>query len=146
MAPGAEQGIDSPSESAGDGLDGTSAAIASNQTHHPIPMARPYIRTVYHPSSNRPEEICYLDAPVPSMDPSSNNLVTNFFAPFNCSADFDFASYVVQHRLSQQECKTLLKATLDGKWSNGPPKITYRNLGDLKKALDGAADMYGKVL
>jgi len=101
---------------------------------------RPFLKTIYHPSSRKEPRVQYFDEiPVTQPVPSVEALSPNPVSPFKTRADFEFASYVVTERLRGKGVKKLLQNVIDGTWSLGSSKLSYRTLGQVYDDLDRAA-------
>jgi hypothetical protein len=105
-----------------------------------------FLKTVYHLSSHKPTTCLPITSSAPpKFIPASEALAANPIHPFQSFADFSFASYVVNTRLSRHETSQLLSAQLGNCWSNGPTKLLYRKTGDVLRALDNAAELFDQV-
>lgn len=77
--------------------------------------------------------------------PAERALAENPYHPFQNSADFSFASFAVNARLSKPEITTLLSAQTSNAWSEGPTKLSYRRVTDVFSNLSQAADTFEKA-
>jgi hypothetical protein len=115
-------------------------------TDVPVDEGRPFLKTIYHPSSGKEPRIQYFDEiPVTQPVPPVEALRPNPLAPFKSRADFEFASYVVTERLRGKGVKKLLQNVVDGTWSLGSSKLSYRTLGQVYDDLDLAARHFHQV-
>ena len=107
---------------------------------------RPYIRTVFHPSSGRDPLIQYYDdlGSAESI-PSREALWTNPVAPFRSLADFTFARYAVNERLSSRGIDKLLCEIDSGLWFSGGSNISFKNSRDVYRSLDQASVQFQQV-
>lgn len=78
-----------------------------------------HIRFEYHPASKQPPHIysSYQQSLSANTEPVDSELPSKPYSPFTTQADFDFAEFVTEHRLSSSAIDDLLKR-LHTVWAN----------------------------
>ncbi|KZV78330.1 hypothetical protein EXIGLDRAFT_634169 [Exidia glandulosa HHB12029] len=109
-------------------------------------LPREFIKIVYHENSGRGPEIISLDPEMPQADRPSlastlaaEPSISHPWAPFACQADFEFAEAMLKIQASRNDVDTLLQR-IHGSWSRNGSYVTFRNYGDMEKALNAARE------
>src|ERR1700722_6706584 len=132
-------GIQDDAQAHGMEVSGDTAELPPAQA---LPLSEIHIRIVHHPASGLPDERItipeYQERMCETSTASHQNPSDTLWEPFQSEADFTFADFVCQNRLSQAQIDRLIKLS-KATWSDSS-KVTFRNHQDVRKALDHAKD------
>jgi hypothetical protein len=117
-----------------------------NRINTPEPeqsIRKPYVRTEYHPFSQRADEYTPLDeyfAATPrvhSRDPNVPGAGSSSppESPFESYPDFSFAEWITCARLSAPEVNSLL-GLMKNVWTSGSSNISFNSYQDILKVFD----------